>query len=261
MRYFLDQEFFEGFHKPLFGKRRHFIDLISIGLVAEDGREFYALSNEFDLEAVWYQYDEHLPEAIGDEPQRIYWLRDNVLRAIHTDLCQQQSSFAKTYYYDLFEPFTLRSMRNLITWHGKSNRQIAQDIVRFVCPYGFASEYAGVGSIDTGLKNYLHQHPPQFYGYYADYDWVLFCSIFGRMIDLPSGFPMFCHDLKQMEAELIAASWEAVKDSTWGHTGIEDIRKLPGYPKQTNEHHAAADARWNKSYYDFLSKIQIQKPV
>ena len=35
MKYFFDTEFIEGFHKPLFGKRRHHIDLISIGIVDE----------------------------------------------------------------------------------------------------------------------------------------------------------------------------------------------------------------------------------
>ena len=48
MKYFLDTEFIEGFHKPLFGKKRHFIDLISIGIVREDGKEYYAISNEFN---------------------------------------------------------------------------------------------------------------------------------------------------------------------------------------------------------------------
>jgi hypothetical protein len=40
MKYFLDTEFIE---QPCT------IQLISIGLVAEDGREFYAISNEFDV--------------------------------------------------------------------------------------------------------------------------------------------------------------------------------------------------------------------
>lgn len=40
MRYFYDTEFIED------GKT---IELISIGVVAEDGREFYAVSNEFDM--------------------------------------------------------------------------------------------------------------------------------------------------------------------------------------------------------------------
>lgn len=37
----------------------------------------------------------------------------------------------------------------------------------------------------------------QICGYYCDYDWVAFCWLFGSMIDLPKGLPMFCWDLKQ----------------------------------------------------------------
>ena len=39
MRYFYDTEFIDN---------GRIIDLISIGVVAEDGREFYAVSTEFD---------------------------------------------------------------------------------------------------------------------------------------------------------------------------------------------------------------------
>lgn len=39
---------------------------------------------------------------------------------------------------------------------------------------------------------------PTFMAYYADYDWVVFCQLFGSMIDLPEHFPMFCLDLKQL---------------------------------------------------------------
>lgn len=52
MRYFYDCEFIEDGHT---------IDLVSIGVVAEDGREFYAVSTEFD------------PERAGK------WVRKNVL--------------------------------------------------------------------------------------------------------------------------------------------------------------------------------------
>lgn len=39
MQYFIDTEYID---------REQFIDLISLGVVAEDGREFYAISTEFD---------------------------------------------------------------------------------------------------------------------------------------------------------------------------------------------------------------------
>ena len=39
VRYFIDTEYID---------REQFVDLISLGMVAEDGREFYAVSTEFD---------------------------------------------------------------------------------------------------------------------------------------------------------------------------------------------------------------------
>lgn len=99
---------------------------------------------------------------------------------------------------------------------------------------------------------------PEFYGYYADYDWVVFCWLFGRMIDLPDGFPMYCRDLKQMLDDYVTATWDAVAMSTWGHTGLtlEQVKVLPEYPKQENEHNALYDARWNMDLYDFLVRKQ-----
>jgi len=40
------------------------------------------------------------------------------------------------------------------------------------------------------------------WAYFADYDWVLFCQVFGPMVDLPEGCPMFCMDLMQWWTQL-----------------------------------------------------------
>jgi hypothetical protein len=37
---------------------------------------------------------------------------------------------------------------------------------------------------------------------YADYDWVVLCQLFGAMVDLPKGWPMYCRDIKQWADEL-----------------------------------------------------------
>ncbi|HEX2679582.1 MAG TPA: hypothetical protein VHM19_23190 [Polyangiales bacterium] len=42
---------------------------------------------------------------------------------------------------------------------------------------------------------------PEFWAYFADYDWVALCQLYGRMIDLPKGWPMYCRDLKQLADE------------------------------------------------------------
>lgn len=66
---------------------------------------------------------------------------------------------------------------------------------------------------------------PEFWAYYADYDWVAFCWLFGTMMDLPKGFPFYCRDIKQWMDQL----------------GM-DRGMLPPDPAQ--EHHALADAHW-----------------
>lgn len=249
MDYFLDTEFIEGFDKPLFGKRRHFIDLISIGIVDKSGRTYYAVSKEFDLSYAWNDV----------------WIRENVLKPLHTELCQKMSPFAKTYFSSTFFPFTKTSMRRLISWQGKTNNEIAQDIRLFVCSYEQAADYAGVGSISDGVEYFLKANPPKFYGYYCDYDWVLLCSLFGRMIDLPKGFPMYCNDLKQSFDELAlieAGKCDSVQSEYYLNNydgyhinvgGIgKAIRNRDDYPKQSNEHHALADAQWNLKLYQFI---------
>lgn len=198
MKYFIDTEFIEGFHKPLFGKRRHFIDLISIGIVADDGREYYAISNEFN------------PNDADD------WVKKNVI-------------------YQL-EPKNTWSKRNgdggSHSW--KSNKEITQGILEFMSP--------------SLLNPY---QPIEFYAYYADYDWVVFCSLFGRMIDLPKGFPMYCRDLKQTLDEKVQELYDTVPMTLEDKVDLFKKKRI-GYPKQTNEHNALGDAKWNKALYEFL---------
>lgn len=62
MLYFIDTEFAErGSSAPIIP--------ISIGIVAEDGREFYAVSSEFDESAVNDFVRENVLPELGDEPR------------------------------------------------------------------------------------------------------------------------------------------------------------------------------------------------
>lgn len=71
----------------------------------------------------------------------------------------------------------------------------------------------------------------EFWTYFGDYDWVVTCQLFGTMMDLPEGWPMFAYDLKQLSVQV----------------GNPDL------PKQVStEHHALADAHWNRDVYGFL---------
>lgn len=174
MRYWFDTEFIE---------RPYTIDLISIGLVAEDDRQFYAESSEVD----WSQAHP--------------WVLDNV------------------------RPHLLGRTGALPNDQG--------DLVT-ACHFGTKQ------SIGLALREFVGDDPaPEFWAYYADYDWVAFCWLQGTMIELPSGWPMFCRDVKQLAVDL-------------GNP------KLPA--RGSIEHHALNDALWTRGawwYLDALSTSSV----
>lgn len=75
---------------------------------------------------------------------------------------------------------------------------------------------------------------PEFWAYFADYDWVVFCQMFGRMIDLPPGWPMFCMDLKQL------MKTRGIRRET-----------LPNQTPDT-EHSALEDAKWVRDAVHYI---------
>lgn len=165
MRIFLDTEFVETPGS---------IRLLSLGMVAEDGREVY-IETPFAVEAMRF------PERFDP------WLQENViphLGLVPNALCLDDATVTKR----------------------------VLDFVN-VPLYG----------------------KPEFWGYYADYDWVAFCWIFGRMVDLPNGFPKFCRDVKQLAVD-------------------KGDPELPTH--EDVEHHALEDARWTKRAYDFLQEYR-----
>ena len=224
MKYFLDTEFIEGFNKPIFGKRRHFIDLISIGIISEDGRTYSAISNE-------YKYED------ADS-----WVKENVIIPMYTK-------------YVHGDERNMLDANNFHKKYGKSNDTIAKEIINFINPCAeLACKNYGSNKVNLDKHNYSQQLravQPEFYGYYCDYDWVLFCSLFGRMIDLPKGFPMYCIDLKQMLDELAAHYFSLNTDNTL-EDRINALKGFSSYPKQSEEHDALCDAKFNKDLYHFI---------
>ncbi len=72
---------------------------------------------------------------------------------------------------------------------------------------------------------------PEFWAYYCSYDWVCLCQLYGRMIELPTSWPRYCRDVKQLCDEM----------------------GDPRLPKQTTpEHHALNDALWTRDVHKFL---------
>jgi hypothetical protein len=171
MKSFIDTEFSERGPK-------HPIELISIAIVAEDDREFYAINSRFNPKHASKWVKEHILPQVTFKGEELYGSGASPRRRFEASR--------------IMPP-----------------RQIAEEIKVF-----------------CGEK-------PEFWGYYADYDWVVLCQLFGAMIDLPQGWPMFCMDLKQLCME-------------------KGNPKLPTLPN-TIEHHALYDARETKYRYDWLA--------
>jgi hypothetical protein len=268
MNYYLDTEFHE-YHKPKTicgiktSKTIPTIDLISIGIVAEDGRAYYAVSKEFDIDAAWNSL-----QVKGKI--KLHWLRDNVLKPINRDFYLQHSQFnIKLDDGDMHEKIisSLSMLKQFINEYGKSRKQIAQEIIEFVQHYKFDDACADGDRYDSSFGNginntyyYIKQRTksdirigtsksidaPQFYGYFSAYDWVVFCQLFGTMINLPDGYPWYCHDLIYMLDNTIQQKYKVISKhvSTWD-----------GYPAKTNEHNAISDAEWNKKLHNFIRTI------
>lgn len=274
MKYFLDTEFLEGpqqkrFLGIPFGKTKPTIDLISIGIVSEDGREYYAISKDFSLKEAWNRYDlaKQTPfEKYHQFPGRkVYWIRENVLKPIYHELHKRYNSWEKCAPLSGLIPevhdFSYEAMEILINAYGLTNRQIANDVCEFI--YGESDDLSGLSSLQLSRMYEISDNSklPKFYTYYGAYDWVVFCWLFGKMIDLPKGFPMYSNDLKQMldeksEAYVTDRLTHPIPSSEWHKDYcINEIKADANYPKQENEHNALDDARWNKKLFEFLQSL------
>lgn len=228
-------------------KTKNTIDLISIGIVCEDGREYYAISKDFNLKEAWNRYDLKPMSnkgGIGDTPthKKVYWIRDNILLPIYKDFVSGDMRNKMDFSYS--------TMKWILKNYGKSNEQIAKEIKGFT-----------QGPKDSFKRLMENYNNPIFHAYYADYDWVVFCWLFGRMVDLPEGFPMYCVDIKQIMDEKVLKVIDEVCYSSGNHTilnhkeALKEIKNHPKYPVNKNPHHALSDAKFDRDLHNLLNTI------
>jgi len=167
-KYFLDTEFIE---------RPGILKLISIGIVDENNRQYYAVSNEFD----YHNASE--------------WVKENVIASMYKDAVLAHPSLE----------LNLETFNKIV---GISEKQIAAEVI----------------NLTKGTE-------PEFWGYYADFDWVIFSWLFGPMVNLPKGYPMYCKDLKQL---------------------LDDTKVATKLPDPIGAHNALVDALWNKKQYESI---------
>lgn len=105
------------------------------------------------------------------------------------------------------------------------------------CFYGKSPAWMKSGEISKNLLFFLSpskDDPVELWGNYSAYDHVLLCWLFGRMVDLPNGMPMYTMDIQQYVEFL----------------GV-DKSELP--PEGSSVHDALCDAKWNRAAWLYLN--------
>lgn len=247
-KYYLDTEFSQSYRSPMFGKKYLVHDLITIGIVCEDGRKYYSISKDFN------------PNLCNE------WVQKNVLQQIITNFVKNQCEKRRDYVIKKLDNKTISDQfKKIQKWVGKSEEKIAEEIYDFVNPdlafhvasyekNEINSNHFKFHNVASNGHHYYAQ--PEFYTYFGDFDWVILCSLFGDFSKHPLGFPMYANDLKQTLDE-------KAKKYTQLHpqiapdfnSALEYIKGLKEYPKQTNEHNALSDAIFNMELHKLLDEL------
>jgi hypothetical protein len=272
MKYYIDAEFLQGPQKKKmfgvnYGQTKPLIDLISIGIVGEDNREYYAISKEFNLEEAWNRYDVHtMTNLRGDSDtnkKKVYWIRENVLKPIYNELSSFHISdiphthFGGRAIDTRYLTFSYKSLKWLLDKYGKTNKQIAKEIKEFI----------GTKETIGNWEQVKDKINPQFYAYYGAFDYVAFSQIFGGFENYPESFPQYFIDLKQ-ELDIKASAITNDQMKEWHHypktLNIKEptfdekltfIRRMPKYPQEPTTHHTLSDAHWNKQLHEYLNTL------
>ncbi|WP_329141004.1 3'-5' exoribonuclease domain-containing protein [Streptomyces sp. NBC_00670] len=191
-RIFYDTEFLED------GRT---IDLISIGMVTEDGRELYAVNEEISADPLNGRICNH------------QWLMENVVPHLPLHTTGGRKGHGRLSDTGAYRGFFNLDMTSNVVMPRRMIRNAVRDFIAAAGP-------------DVEL-----------WAWYGAYDHVALAQLFGRMISLPDGIPMWTNDLRQ------------------------ECQRLgnPRMPEQPDgEHNALADARHNLTRARFLDDLAHQ---
>lgn len=151
------------------------IELISIGIVSDTGREYYAVNLNMPVKRI----------------RKHQWLMDNVVPGLPQPAGDWNNHIPRRWLFDYNNPAV------------KHRDRIANEVRDFL----------------------LAEDAPELWADHTAYDHVLLAQLWGPMSSLPTGIPMWTHDLQQ---------------------AIEAATGEFGTPiQESGQHNALADARHN----------------
>ncbi|MCV7208350.1 3'-5' exoribonuclease [Mycolicibacterium canariasense] len=176
------------------------IDLISIGIVCADGREYYAVNADCDFVAIrdhdwlWENVVPHLPTTV---PSRF------PLKGRHVTVLDLKAAAVKPKWV------------------------IANEVRAFIVDH-----ITPIGE-NEGKPIYVSEDIPELWAYYGAYDHVALSQLWGPMINHPHLMPMFTHELVQemervgVEADIVPKPKDlhnALADARWNMAVLSEIR-------------------------------------
>lgn len=179
MKYFVDTEFIDDGCT---------IDLISIGIACEDGRELYLQSVEFD------------PDKASP------WVQEHVLNSLI--VCPRLSGNIRGLYAHeggqcvFSEPF-----KGTIGAHTD-------------CPWRTRAQ------MRNEINHFFNSEKIELWGWVTSYDHVALCQLFGTMMDVPSQFPHYIKDLQYALDERGISDDELPQQESGVHNALADARHI-----------------------------------
>lgn len=165
------------------------IELISIGMVSDDGAELYLVNRDMPIRRI----------------RKHQWLMSNVVPHLPQPHGDRRMVQPERWLFDYTSPLVVR------------RTEIAARVRRFIT--------------DTT--------DPQLWAWYGAYDHVVLAQLFGPMVKLPTGIPMWTNDLQQEAARL----------------GNPQLPNQPG-----GVHNALADARHCRTIAEHLRRVAEAQP-
>lgn len=180
-RYFYDTEFIED------GRT---IELISIGIVADDGREYYAVNGDITRPFRGW--------GLRRRIRKHAWIMDNVVSSLPRPKGDWILQMPNRWLFDY------------------ANRAVKP---RFLISYevkNFLLEGHDMSMPDIEL-----------WADYAAYDHVALAQLWGPMVKLPHGIPMFTNDIQQELAKLTPGENNKPPEQTGtAHNALDDARHV-----------------------------------
>ena len=155
------------------------IELISIGMVRDDGAEYYAVNRDASRR--------RLRRRIRRHP----WLMANVVPSLPRAHGDWNLHMPDRWLFNYLDPCV------------KDPARIAREVRNFI----------------------LAKPDPKLWSWFSAYDHVVLCQLWGRMIDLPEGVPMFTNDLKQ-ECDRLGNPKLPSMASVTEHNALGDAREV-----------------------------------